>query len=272
MIAAPAAVSVELLRFAPQSPQTAVLFQALQRAAESAGVHVEASSTYRGGSDWLMVWGPGHPARFEPMRQQVARGGHVIAWDAAYWERHRKFRVSIDAAHPQAYVLRRNWASTRLREDGVVLRDRYHPDGPIIVAGLGAKARTQYGPDRIEAWERARIAEAAPCGRPILYRSKAPGAPVPLGTRAASTGPIDAVLDGVSAVITYHSNVAVDAIRLGIPVRCQDGAAAAVCLPTWPPARLPLVVRERFLANLAWFQWTPSEAADCWAFLRELLT
>jgi len=30
-------------------------------------------------------------------------------------------------------------------------------------------------------------------------------------------------------------------------------------------------VRDRFLANLAWFQWAPSEAAQTWRFLTELL-
>jgi hypothetical protein len=41
--------------------------------------------------------------------------------------------------------------------------------------------------------------------------------------------PIEHVLAGASLVVTWHSNVAVDAIRLGIPVICREGAAAAVC-------------------------------------------
>ena len=40
---------------------------------------------------------------------------------------------------------------------------------------------------------------------------------------------IDQALTGCSLVVTWHSNVAVDAIRMGIPVVCRDGAAAAVC-------------------------------------------
>ena len=73
--------------------------------------------------------------------------------------------------------------------------------------------------------------------------------------------------------MTWHSNIAVDAIALGIPAVCVDGAAAAVCPAELPEEVRPFdpALRDRFLANLAWFQWAPSEARECWAFLRGLL-
>jgi hypothetical protein len=60
---------------------------------------------------------------------------------------------------------------------------------------------------------------------------------------------------------------------MGIPVVCRDGAAAAVCpnLLTDHPEPLSPDVRQRFLANLAWFQWRDDEAESLWRFLQELL-
>jgi hypothetical protein len=87
--------------------------------------------------------------------------------------------------------------------------------------------------------------------------------------------PIDQALAGASLVVTWHSNVAVDAIRLGLPVICRDGAAAAVCpsdFRTTDPQPLPASVRDRFLANLAWFQWSNSEAAAFWPWAQEMLS
>jgi hypothetical protein len=81
------------------------------------------------------------------------------------------------------------------------------------------------------------------------------------------------VLAGSSLLVTWHSNVAVDAIRMGIPVVCREGAAAAVCPSELPETIAPMAddVRDRFLANLAWFQWRPDEAPEFWRWVPEVL-
>lgn len=257
------ALAVELLRFSPQSAGTARMFDALIAAAPAAGVDIVDTADYRGGANWLLLWGPGAPNRFPAMRQQLAAGGHVIAFDAAYWQREQKCRVSIDGAHPQAWVMRKSWPSSRVEADRVTVDRVWNPAGPVIVAGIGEKARVQYGAVVVDTWEAARMAEARAAGKQIVYRAK------------GAAQPIDQALNGASAVITYHSNVAVDAIRLGIPAICADGAAAALCPSRFPGEGLhplPVIWRDRFLSNLAWFQWAPNEAAACWTFLRELLS
>lgn len=270
------ATTVELLRFQPQSSRTGEMFEALRRAAHWCHVDLRPTSVYRGGSDLLLLWGPGAPNRFEAMRAQVERGGHVLAFDLAYWNRDRKLRISIDGAHPARWVMAKDWPVTRFAADRPLVADRWDPQGPVIVAGIGRKARVQYGADLVLAWEAAMVRECeARWARPVLYRPKQSDAPVPAGARLMSIAqPIDAALSRSSVVVTWHSNVAVDAIRLGIPVICRDGAAAAVCpsaLDVADPVPLPTAVRDRFLANLAWFQWAPSEARQLWAWVREVL-
>lgn len=265
-------LTIELLAFSPQSSRALMMHAALARAA-APGVLVIPTTAYRGTADVVLFWGPGAPERFDVLQRHVASGRHAVALDLPYWARDTKARVSFDAAHPQAWVLRRDWPATRLAADRVSISNRWDPTGPAVVAGIGRKARVQYG-DAVERWEADMIAALRSQGRTVVYRRKQVDAPVPAGVTLTSDRPIEHVLAGASLLVTWHSNVAVDAIRLGIPVVCQDGAAAAVCpsyLSETAPEPLDPATRQRFLQNLAWFQWAPSEATAMLSWIREVL-
>lgn len=259
------AVAVELLRAQPETYRAGDALSALQHAAGRMGIDLVTTQAYRGASPWLLFWGPGAPARAAIMRQHVAAGGRAIALDLAYWNRGAKTRISIDAAHPQAWVMRSALSSVRFTTDLPRMGNLWRENGPVLIAGIGKKAQAQYGAETVDAWEdqMAAACRARWPRRAIVRRPK----PLTVGP------PVDGALNGASLVITWHSNVAVDAIRLGIPVVCRDGAAAAVCPPELPdePRPLSAEIRDRFLSNLAWFQWAPSEAEACWTFLAELL-
>lgn len=264
--------SVELLHFSPESQRASGIFAAVARAAPRE-ITIQQTTAFRGGADVLLLWGPGAPDRVEPMRRQRAAGGIVVACDLAYWDRDRKFRVSIDAAHPQAWVMRRDWPDSRVKADRIARGDAWRSDGPVIVAGIGEKAYAQYGRSEVQAWEREQIAAIERAGHRVRYRPKKHAAnPFRVDTLPFGI-PIDRALQGASAVVTWHSNVAVDAIRMGIPVVCRYGAAAAVSASEWTPGLQPIAseLADRFLSNLAWFQWAPSEAASMWAWLSELV-
>lgn len=256
--------AVELLRFAPETPRAADMLNALITAAGASGIELTPTNRYDGMAEWLLFWGPGAPERSAIMRQHVANGGRAIALDLAYWSRATKVRVSIDAAHPQAWVMRRDLSPARLLIDRPPVGHAWKPNGPIIIAGIGQKAKAQYGA-QVDAWEAAMA---------VACRERWPDRTVAYRPKPRFTGPqIDGELRGAGLVITWHSNVAVDAIRMGIPVVCRDGAAAAVCPCELPdnPAPLPVDVRDRFLSNLSWFQWSPGESQAMWAFLKDLL-
>ncbi len=257
--------TVSLLRLQPEIARAGVALHALARSAPHVGLDLTTSDTYDASAAWLVLWGPGRPDREALIRQQVAAGGHAICLDLAYWSRAVKVRISIDAPHPQAWVMRRPLSRSRWLADPAPVAEQWNPDGPIVIAGLGRKATVQYGP-AVEGWEagmRASCRMRWPARR-VVDRPK-PLVPDPQ---------IDRALAGASLVITWHSNVAVDAIRLGIPVVCRDGAAAAVCPAQLPndPHPLPVEVRDQFLANLSWYQWDLAREADaCWRFLQETL-
>lgn len=246
---------------------------ALAPVLSASGDRLFTTTTYRGGADVLMLWGPGNPERAAIMREHIAAGGHCAVFDLAYWKRDVAMRVSIDAAHPQAVVMARELPGDRLRAAGVHIADTWDPEGHVLIAGLGEKARVQYGRDRVERWER-HVAEAYQArGYRVYYRRKKSTGDGLYGVPPMEYGTIDDAVAGAALVATWHSNVAVDAIRLGVPVICQDGAAAAVCgngLPT-NPVPLPSTTRLRFLQNLAYFNWEARESGAMWRFISGLL-
>lgn len=270
------AIAVELVRFQPENPRAAEMFQALMAAAPSVGVTVWNGNAYFGDHAWLMFWGPGAPPRADALRRHVECGGRVLAFDLAYWHRDRKVRVSFDAAHPQRFVMAKALPTDRFMADGIAVTNEWNEDGPIVIAGLGGKARVQYGADRVDEWEADMMRVcAAKWPKRIIYRPKKADSLAPTWARHVDRRDrIEDVIRGASLVITWHSNVAVDAIRMGIPVVCRDGAAAAVCRSTVDDRPMPLDndVRTKFLSNLAWFQWAPREAAECWRFAAEMLS
>lgn len=254
------------------------MFHGLSEAADRMGISFQHTYAYEGDSDLLMLWGPGAPNRFPAINGQLARKKPVVTWDLAYWNRDKKVRCSINGAHCPKWIMKKDWPSSRFDEDKVEVSDVWNKNGPIVVAGLGQKARVQYGADVIDRWEADMVAGCLDrWDRRVLYRQKnGTGPNPPFGAGKAPNAQIERVLEGASLVITWHSNVAVDALRLGIPVICRDGAAAAICPSELPdhvfPSPVEAPVRDRFLRNLAWFQWAPSEGRQFWSFLKELLS
>lgn len=271
-----AALALQIVHFLPESIRAEQWFSALTRAARDEDIAITATQKYTPSPSTILVWGPGAPARRDVIAAHVAGGGHAIALDLAYWNRDKKARISIDAPHPQAWVMAKALARTRFDSDPVYVGDHWNPNGPVMIAGIGPKAKAQYGSAHVETWEAdmARTCRAAWPARRVLYRRKKRYDGMPSWAEEAPGVAIDDALKGISLVVTYHSNVAVDAIRLGIPVVCVDGAAAAVCPSTLPAAPTPLAreVRDRFLTNLAWFQWTHAEARELLRFVREVLS
>jgi hypothetical protein len=118
-----------------------------------------------------------------------------------------------------------------------------------------------------QEWERKTLAalRAAYPGRRVVYRPKRPEQ---LDNLPVATAPIEEVLKGASLVVCRHSNVAVDACIAGVPVVCEDGAAAALYgSDLRRPANPGGEERRQFLERLAWWQWKPSEAKLAWQFL-----
>lgn len=200
--------------------------------------------------------------------------GRYVALDAGYWDRKtsdRRYRVSIDGFHCPDRIMRGEFpGAQRWRESGLAITSRSHPDGDIVLVGNGPKS----GAVGATGWaaEKSREIRKAFPKRRIVYRPKRHFIEPHIecdGVAREET--IEKVLELASLVVCRHSNVAVDACRMGIPVVCEDGAGAAIYPATLEDAgnQPNEATRIEFLQRLAWWQWSESEIrrGDIWPWL-----
>lgn len=232
--------------------------RALLKALSSSNSKAEVFTTYQP-CERLVLYGWGGDIQQQAIAQH---SGDYAALDLGYWDRaglnSRQWRVSFNGFHSPQYIMSgpapsaSRWTSSGLQ----ILPDR-RVKGPVLLIGNGPKSNKVI-PAGWSVKKLAAIRKAFP-GRKVLYRAK-PGRPLEHGVKydGLSSGDIDRAILSSSLVVCRHSNVAVDACRLGVPVVCDDGAGAAIY-----PSDLSqyknqpsLTTRIEFLHRLAWWQWS----------------
>lgn len=242
------------------------LLDALHKSAKEFGFDAFQNAVY-GPCDILVMYGMGGARQFPVAIRHLAQGKTLITFDVGYWDRnyrHRKWRVSINGFHCHDYIfLGERPSPDRFIESGLKVYPDKIQDGPILLVGNGPKSNA-VGADGWAAKKSKEIKKLFP-GLKITYKPK-PKRPIEPGVKFdfVTHEPIDDALKKVSLVVTRHSNVAVDACRLGVPVVCEDGAAASIY-----PARLSdyknqpdLTMRLEFMHRIAWWQWSTREIRD----------
>lgn len=140
----------------------------------------------------------------------------------------------------------------------------------IIIAGASHKSAEQHGYKYMQ-WEATMARKLAGKGFELVYRPK----PKDMQKRAlhgatSDWGPIR--WDSVHAVVTHHSNLALDALVAGVPAFCETGAAKVMSFnpDEIQSASIP-AGREQFLWDCAYLQWTLEEmrSGECWTHLKE---
>jgi hypothetical protein len=214
--------------------------------------------------DVLILYGLGGADRINIAAQHQARGKTFVAWDLGYWDRFthdRKYRLAFNSNHPHD-VMRGPVSPERIRMHSVS-----NPNGPILLIGHGRKSNAVWA----DGWVVEKLSELRRVfpGKQIVYRPK-PINPLEVHTLPISYGAIDDALVGVSLVVCRHSNVAVDACRLGVPVVCDAGAAAEIYPQTLSDRHNQPSedTRRAFLQRLALWQYSANEADQAWDFIQ----
>ena len=259
--------SLEVLRLPSNSRHSRELIDSFITAAQAVGCRVSVTNEFKGRSATLVVYGVGSEANNAARNAQIARGGRVVMFDLGYFGPKKTggyFKVSLDVDHPNRYMDLTPNSPKRWKAIGIELREDAG-DGPIILVGLGPKAKRYLG---LYDWEARKLHElrARFPGKEIVHRSK-PGKKVhEIGCPSDSETPIDVLLKGASLVVCRHSNVAVDATIAGVPFECEDGAAHwLVGKPYTADTRLD------FLRRCAHWQWKASEASEALQFLTGMM-
>lgn len=220
------------------------------------------------------------------MDAYVGAGRHGILLDKALVRlprsSHRYFRVCIDAATPNRYLMREKRPSSRWELLNVQLKPKRKPWGGEIVLALSSQKYCDYhGLGSANAYAERLVRECREWsffGQQIVYRPKPswmnyrPIAGTRLSRPPETMGDL---LETAHVIVTHGSSAAIDAVVSGVPAIALGESAASfvagshireVVSPPFPSDKK----RQQWAFNLAWCQWTLKELAsgEAWHFLR----
>jgi hypothetical protein len=208
--------------------------------------------------------------------------GRAVYVDLGYWDRRRGGRfagfhkIAVNARHPTAYFRRPAHPPDRLRAVAAPIKPWRRNGRHVLVAGMGDKGARAEG-YATEAWERWAIGELQRyTARPIVYRPKPSwkkARPIAGTIYSPRTREVADELRDCWAVVTHHSNVAVDAIMAGVPAFCWEGVAACMSGQELAGIESPPMPdgREQWAADIAYTQWSVEEmrTGAAWRHLRQ---
>jgi hypothetical protein len=211
-----------------------------------------------------------------------AQGLKAVYIDLGYFGRHDGGRwsgfhkLAINSRHPTEYFQRVAHSSRRAD----ALKVRIHPWRPrapyILLAGMGDKGALAEG-FQPEEWERKAIDEIRKyTDRPIIYRPK-PSWKDAKPIEGTKFSPKDELLRRLlmdcHAVVTHHSNVAVDGLVDGIPAFCWEGVATPLSLQDLSKIEDPIRpdTRRQWVNDLAYTQFSIAEmhSGRAWRHLKD---
>jgi len=208
------------------------------------------------------------------IRDHVDAQAHAIYVDLGYWKRkeqHDKWngyhKLVINDRHPTSYFQRRPHDNRRVAQLGLEILPwkTPNPKGHILVAGMGAKGAEAEDFDP-EEWERGIIKSLQKYAKAhqIVYRPKPSdkrARPIPGVGYSPPSVSVERALKDCYAVVTHHSNVAVDAILAGIPAFCWKGVAAPMSSQDISQIEDPRRPegREQWANDISYTQWNVYE-------------
>lgn len=256
--------------YMPGNSRSMMLCRAMAQGAEREGYYVRQQdfTKYRRPDADIAVFYGAKDSLADVLRDYPAAGRHTIFMDLAYWGRQFKglqeyHKVVVNGRHPTAYFQKVKHPDDRVKVFG--LRPKRWTHGRhILLCGMSKKGSISFGYQPQE-WERAAIAEIRKHSqRSIIYRPKPScrESPAIAGVRfSPPTQKLSSVLTNCHAVVTRHSNTAVDALLAGVPVFCWDGVGQPMGLQDLSRIEDPIYPegRDQWLADVAYCQWTLEE-------------
>lgn len=191
----------------------------------------------------------------------------VLHCDLGFWgrttERDRAY-LKLALGDRWSPLTDHDYDDARLRVHGVKIEATRQPGLRVLVCGMSAKAAGTWNL-KPQQWEEAAVRRLRAVGAKVIYRPKPTwsGAhPIP-GADYDRGRPIEEILPKVDAVVSHHSNAAIDALASGLPIFVETGIARQMSVQTIEDAvgaqGLDYEIRARFLRQVAWHQWTLDE-------------
>lgn len=254
--------------------------EGIDRAGDS--VHIFPAHCYRNPDAEIAVFYGFDANLRKVMADYRGLGRNVVYVDLGYWNRREGgslsgyHKVVVNGRHPTGYFQDREHGPERAALLDLKIEPWKTGGRHIVLAGMSEKSALVEGFQANE-WEQAAIAELRRhTERPIIYRPKPSwlfAKPIADTKFEPGENDLPRLLEGCHAVVTHHSNVAIDALLTGVPAFTVDGVASPLCFSDlariespWRPEG-----RERFVDDLAWCQWRPSEMRSgvVWRHLKD---
>jgi hypothetical protein len=197
--------------------------------------------------------------------------------DAKGWE---YWRFSVNTHQPTRRLEVLDMPADRLDQLGLQLRPWRKSGRQIVFAGSSQKYHDFLGLRDATGYAKRIVRELNTIvDRPVIYRPKpswADARAVPGAKMSPPEASIDTLLVNAWALVTHGSSACFEAQLAGIPsVILGDAIARPISSTELRDVRAPLLAddkaRRRWLANVAYFQWTLSEMASgaAWEFIGE---
>lgn len=265
----------------PESRRSVLCAQAMSTGIARMGDHVELRNSWhysKPEADIAVFYGLSK-ALLKDYSQSPRRAVFI---DLGYWAREGQegsHKITVNSRHPTSYFQRKAHEPTRFGRLGISIKPWQTNGRSVMVVGMSAKAALAQG-FQPEEWERQTIAALRTITkRPIIYRPKPnwAGAQPIDGAEFQRGNPqgtdVHTKLQDVFCVVTHHSNVAVDALLMGVPVFSIEGIASVLSTKSLEKVETPMRPegREQWAYDAAYTQWNVSEmrAGVPWRHLKE---
>jgi hypothetical protein len=259
-----------------RTPTSIQIAEAFAKGAEQCGDKAIIYDEYKGltGEDVVAFYGMS-PEHTQCVKDMTAIGRPSVIADLGYFGRSKTqsaayYKISVNDNHPTAFFQNIKHSSDRFNIFGIKVEPMRKRGNYILFAGIGPKSSVLYNIEH-QSWDQWAISELNKYTKiPIYYRAK-PNHAEKFKQIAGSiwsdpTRPLESLLNDAWAVVTRHSNVAVDGIIRGVPCFAIDGVATKIGLtdlsqintPRYPSYKEQL----QFCYDLAYTQWTLSEVSE----------
>lgn len=221
------------------------------------------------GDEWAVFYGL--DGKLKEIFDTYSKLGRAVYVDLGYWGRTQGgklagfHKIVLNGRHPEGYH-RRGYPSDRFAAHNVAIQPWRSGGTHILIAGMSDKAAF-YAGFKVEEWERETIAKLqAVTTRPIVYRPKPSwkaARPIDGVQYSEPAVPLELAMKHAWAVVTHHSNVAVDAILAGVPAFCWHGVAREMSSQDIGQIEHPFRPEGRleWASDIAYTQWSVVEIA-----------
>lgn len=234
--------------------------------------------------DVLAMVGVKSRERFHDYR---AAGKHVVLLDKGYSRHHRPgartwefWRLAIDAHQPTAAVATLDCPTDRLEAVGWEPKPWRTQGSHVVLAGSSEKYHAFHGIDHPTRFARKVVTGLRKSTeRAITYRPKPSwhdAVPIRKAHFSQSPETLAFLLESAWALVTHGSNACFDALMAGVPsIVLGDAVARPISSTSLDDIESPRLAtdaeKRRWLANLAYWQWTEDEyrSGEAWAFLKD---